>query len=67
MKEKFIPGSDSEWGLELPDGDVNSLVSKDGKNWDNGYNFDERDSEEEIPEFDPEKARQAYGKDKKEA
>ena len=38
-----ITGSDPDWGLELPDGHSNSLVSKDGKSWDNGYNFDEKD------------------------
>ena len=40
-----ITGSDPDWGLELPDGHSNSLVSKDGKSWDNGYNFDEKDEE----------------------
>lgn len=45
-EKKFVPGSNPDWNLELPDGDSNSLVTKDGKNWDNGYNFDEIDTEE---------------------
>ena len=54
-----IPHTNPDWNLELPDGDLNSLVSKDGKNHDDGYNFDEKDDEEDIPEFDPETARKA--------
>ncbi len=55
-KKRYIPGSNPDWNLELPDGYSNSLVTKDGKVWDNGYNFDEIDDEEEMPEFDPKKA-----------
>lgn len=54
-----IPHTNPDWNLELPDGDLNSLVAKDGKNHDDGYNFDEKDDEEDIPEFDPETARKA--------
>lgn len=43
--KKFIPGTKPAWGRELPDGYDNSLVDKNGKNWDNGYNFDEKDDE----------------------
>ena len=46
-EKRYIPGSDPDWDLELPDGDSNSLVTKDGKNWDNGFNFDEKDDNEE--------------------
>lgn len=62
MKEKnYIPGTNPAWGRELPDEDDNSLVDKYGKNYDNGYNFDEPKDEEDLEpeEFDPEKARKA--------
>ncbi len=55
--KEFIPHTNPDWNLELPDGDLNSLVSKDGKNHDDGYNFDEKDDEEEFPPFDPEAAK----------
>ena len=65
MRNNNIPGSHRNMNLELPDGDANSLVAKSGKNWDNGYNFDERiddDDEdvlsEEANRFDPKKAEQ---------
>lgn len=61
--KNFIPGTRPEWGRELPDEDENSLVDKHGNNYDNGYNFDERDNEvtfdnlaEQQP-FDPEAAK----------
>lgn len=58
--KEFIPHTNPDWNLELPDGDLNSLVSKDGRNHDDGYNFDEKDDEEnDTPEFDPEKAKEA--------
>lgn len=59
--KEFIPHTNPDWNLELPDGDLNSLVSKDGKNHDDGYNFDEKD---DIPEFDPEAAKKARETDK---
>ena len=44
MSEKnFIPHTNPEWGLENPDGDLNSLVDKHGTNHDDGFNFDEKD------------------------
>lgn len=43
--KNFIPGTNPDWGRELPDGYNNSLVDKNGHNWDNGYNFDEKDDE----------------------
>ena len=45
-EKRFVPGTNPKWGRELPDEDYNSLVDKNGNNWDNGYNFDERDHEE---------------------
>lgn len=62
--KEFIPHTNPDWNLELPDGDLNSLVSKDGKNHDDGYNFDEKDDEEEFPPFDPEAAKKARETDK---
>ena len=65
MNEKYIPGSQPSMNLELPDGDANSLVSKSGKNWDNGYNFDEKINNgkttfdnlaDELGGFDPKQA-----------
>ena len=72
MSEKHIPGSRPEWDLKLPDGYENSLVTEDGKNWDNGYNFDERDSgrnedkKDVVSEFDAEKAKREYERVKRE-
>lgn len=59
--KEFIPHTNPDWNLELPDGNLNSLVSKDGKNHDDGFNFDEKD-DEDIPEFDPEAAKKAREK-----
>ncbi len=48
-EKRFIPGTNPEWGRELPDGYDNSLVDKAGNNYDNGWNFDEKsDDEDEI-------------------
>ncbi|MBR3132101.1 hypothetical protein IKG33_01680 [Candidatus Saccharibacteria bacterium] len=60
-EKRFMPSSNPDWDLELPDGDDNSLVTKDGKSWDNGYNFDEKDDDEkDTPEeFDPAAAQKA--------
>ena len=65
----FIPHTNPDWNLELPDGDLNSLVSKDGKNHDDGYNFDEKDDEEDekISPFDPKSAKKAREEAKKAA
>ena len=46
MPEKeYIPHTNPNWNLELPDGDSNSLVDKHGTSHDDGYNFDEKDDE----------------------
>ncbi len=49
-EKRYIPNTNPDWDLELPDGDDNSLVSKDGTPHDDGYNFDENtdDDDEEI-------------------
>ena len=48
MKNKeFIPHTNPDWNLELPDEDDNSLVDKHGTSHDDGYNFDERDRDED--------------------
>ncbi|MBR3169443.1 hypothetical protein IKF23_03320 [Candidatus Saccharibacteria bacterium] len=68
MSEKsFIPGTNPNWDRELPDGDTNSLVDKNGNNYDDGYNFDEKDDDNssDIPEFDLEAARKAREEAKK--
>ena len=54
---EFIPGTKPEWGRKLPDGDLNSLVDASGNNYDNGFNFDEKDDDDEVPEFNPEEAK----------
>ena len=58
VEKDFIPHTNPNWNLKLPEGDVNCLVSADGRNHDDGFNFDERD-DEEYPEFDPEAAERA--------
>lgn len=66
MSEKnYIPGTNPNWDRELPDGDTNSLVDKNGNNYDNGYNFDEKD--DDTPEFNPEAAEKARKEALKEA
>lgn len=49
-EKKFIPGTNPAWGREVPDGYDNSLVDKAGNNYDNGWNFDEKDDEENESE-----------------
>ena len=44
-EKRHLPDSDPRWNLELPDGYTNSLVTKNGKAWNNGHNFDEKDDE----------------------
>lgn len=46
-EKRFIPGTNPEWGQELPEGMTNSLVNKYGNNREDGYNFDEWDDNEE--------------------
>lgn len=68
MNEKrYIPGTRPEWGRELRDDENNALIDKNGNTWDNGYNFDEKDDEDSVPEFDPEAAKKAREKDAEEA
>lgn len=50
--EKYIPGTKPEWDRKLPDGYNNSLVDKSGRSWDNGYNFDEKDDDDEETTYD---------------
>lgn len=60
--KEYIPHTNPDWNLELPEGYTNSLVDKHGRIHENGYNFDEKDQtnkEENIPEFDPEAAKKA--------
>jgi hypothetical protein len=40
-----IPGTSPEWDRKLPEGDINSLVDSYGNNYDNGYNFDEKEDD----------------------
>jgi len=40
-----IPGTNPDWDRNLPKGDVNSLVDSNGNNYDNGFNFDEKDDD----------------------
>jgi hypothetical protein len=40
-EKRFIPGTNPDWGCELPDGYYNSLVDAGGKSRDDGWNFDE--------------------------
>lgn len=63
--KRYIPHTNPDWNLELPEGYDNSLVDKHGTVHDDGYNFDERDDEEDIPPFDPEAAKKAREEDQK--
>jgi hypothetical protein len=49
MSER-IPGTNPNWGRNLPDGDVNSLVDENGNSYDNGFNFDEKDDGDDWDE-----------------
>lgn len=46
-EKRYIPGTNPDWGRELPDGYDNSLVDAGGHPCDYGWNFDERDDEPE--------------------
>ena len=63
-ENRHIPGTNPEWGFEVPEGYTNSIVDKKGRVVDTGWNFDERD-DEEIPAFDPEAAKKAREEAKK--
>ena len=57
-----IPHTNPDWNLELPDGDLNSLVDAHGTSHDDGYNFDEKDDEptpEEIRVRDEARGKEA--------
>ena len=58
-EKRPIPGSSSEWNLDLPEGMDNSLVDENGKSWDNGYNFDEKADDDEEALGNPEKPEEA--------
>ncbi len=44
MSER-IPGTSPDWNRNLPEGYSNSLVDENGNNYDNGYNFDEKNDD----------------------
>ena len=46
-EKRYIPHTNPKWDMKLPDGMDNSLVTKDGRNHDDGYNFDEHDNDRE--------------------
>lgn len=54
-----MPGTNPEWGMELPDNLDNSLVDKNGKPWDNGCNFGEKNDDKEEQNQAPEQADEA--------
>ena len=49
-EKRFIPGTNPEWDLELPEKYVNSMVDSHGRSYDNGWNFDEKDDDEDEVE-----------------
>ncbi|MBR5419177.1 hypothetical protein IK110_02930 [Candidatus Saccharibacteria bacterium] len=51
-EKRYIPGTNPEWGRELPEGYDNSLVDAGGNNYDNGWNFDEPSDDEEKQDDD---------------
>lgn len=56
-ERKPIPGTNYKWGVKLPEGYDNSLVTSSGSNRDDGYNFDEPsddDEEEDDGNFESE-------------
>jgi len=45
--ERYIPHTNPEWNMKVPDGMTNSLVPKDSeKSHDDSFNFDEWDDPE---------------------
>ena len=44
-EKRYISGTNPEWDFEVPDGMINSMVDKQGRKVDNGWNFDEWDDE----------------------
>lgn len=61
-KNRFIPGTNPSWGIKLPDGYSNSLVDENGRNRDDGCNFDEKDDDNEPPA--PESSFDSLSKDR---
>ena len=51
-ERKLIPGTNYKWGVKLPEGYDNSLVTSSGSNRDDGYNFDEPSDDEEEDDDD---------------
>lgn len=45
--KRYIPGTRPEWNRTLPEGYDNEIVDSHGNNYDNGYNFEEADTEKE--------------------
>lgn len=43
-----IPGTNPGDDRSLPDGDLNSLVDSNGENYDDGYNYDEKDDVQSL-------------------
>jgi len=46
-EKRPIPGTNPKWNRDLPDGYDNSLVDSSGNSYDNGWNFDERDDDDD--------------------
>lgn len=44
-EKRYIPGTNSKWNFEVPDGMTNSMVDEQGRNVDTGWNFDEWDDD----------------------
>jgi hypothetical protein len=56
-EKRYIPGTKSKWDYELPDDMTNSMVAKDGRSVDTGWNFDEYDDDKgELESTDIEKS-----------
>lgn len=68
-EKRYIDGTKPAWGYELPDDYANSMVSKDGRPIDTGWNYDEKDSKtttfDDLKEqtFDKAAAEKARAKD----
>ena len=44
-EKRYVSGTKSSWNFETPEGMTNSMVDRQGRNIDNGWNFDEWDEE----------------------
>ncbi len=47
-ENKFIPGTNPAWGRELPKGAYNEVQDAGGVDWDNGFNFPDYKSKEDL-------------------